>query len=447
MFTGIVEAQGEVTKLAHQDDRTATLRLRGPRTVLEDLAVGGSLAVAGVCLTAIEPVAVRGEEAEFAAVAMGETLVHTNLGGLRCGDRVNLERATPSGARLDGHIVQGHVDGVGTVREVREEGSWRRLRVELPAALAAHIVDKGAVALDGVSLTITAVSSVGEDPAWLEVALIPETLAVTTLGAVREGTRLNVETDMLARHAARRAALGAVDGAAPTAGDEHDGRDERDAHGGQGREELHLTPVPAALERLRAGEPLVVLDDEDRENEGDLILAAEHATPASVGLMVRHTSGYLCAPMTAQRAAELELPLMVPDTEDPLRTAYTISCDARAVEATGISASDRALTARTLTFGSVADLIRPGHVLPLIARDGGVRERPGHTEAAVELTRLAGLTPVGLIGEVVHEDGSLMRAPALQHFARRHGLAIITIEQLTEHLEAGDARPVTQEQA
>lgn len=198
---------------------------------------------------------------------------------------------------------------------------------------------------------------------------------------------------------------------------------------------LELTPIPEALERLRRGEALVVLDDENRENEGDLVLAAELATPESVGLMVRYTSGYLCAPMTGARAAELGLPLMVPDSEDPLRTAYTISCDARNVEATGISATDRAVTGRTLAQGTAADLIRPGHVLPLIAKDGGVRERPGHTEASVELATLAGLRPVAMIGEVVHDDGSLMRAEALQGFAREHSLGIMTIERLIEHLD------------
>ncbi|MGX0781021.1 3,4-dihydroxy-2-butanone-4-phosphate synthase [Dermabacter hominis] len=207
---------------------------------------------------------------------------------------------------------------------------------------------------------------------------------------------------------------------------------------------IDLTPMEEALEVLARGEILVVLDDENRENEGDLIMAAELASPEKVGFFVRHSSGYLCAPMTAERAAALELPLMVPNSEDPLRTAYTISCDARAVEATGISAVDRAITARTLATGGAAELIRPGHVLPLIARDGGVRERPGHTEAAVELTRLAGLTPVGLIGEVVYDDGSMMHAEALADFAREHGLGIITIEQLTAYLEERDAREAAQ---
>ncbi|MCS6711905.1 3,4-dihydroxy-2-butanone-4-phosphate synthase [Brachybacterium sp. EF45031] len=197
---------------------------------------------------------------------------------------------------------------------------------------------------------------------------------------------------------------------------------------------LALTPLPEALERLRRGEPVVVLDDVDRENEGDLILAAQLATPRTMGFLVRHTSGYLCAPMPRDLAARLELPLMVPSTEDPLRTAYTISCDAREGVTTGISSADRARTVRTLATGTAADLIRPGHVLPLIAKDGGLRERRGHTEAAVELMRWAGVAPVGVIGEVVHDDGSLMRADDLAAFAREHDLAILTIEQMVQSL-------------
>ncbi|CAM4008197.1 3,4-dihydroxy-2-butanone-4-phosphate synthase [Helcobacillus massiliensis] len=193
---------------------------------------------------------------------------------------------------------------------------------------------------------------------------------------------------------------------------------------------LRLTPLPDALDQLRAGRPVVVLDDEDRENEGDLILAAELATEEQIGFMVRHTSGYLCAPITPGRARRLGLPLMVPNSEDPKLTAYTLTVDARHGTTTGISAHDRALTARTLVTGEASDLIRPGHLVPLIARPGGLRERPGHTEAATDLARLAGLRPAGVIGEIVHDDGSMMRAPALAAFAAEHGLAIITIEQI-----------------
>ena len=207
---------------------------------------------------------------------------------------------------------------------------------------------------------------------------------------------------------------------------------------------LRLDPVPAAIARIAAGEPVVVVDDEDRENEGDLILAAATATPARIAFAVRHSSGLLCAPMSAERADALELPLMVAQNADPLRTAYTVSVDAAAGVTTGISAADRARTLTVLAdpAAAPADLIRPGHVLPLRAKPGGVLERRGHTEAAVDLTRLAGLPAVGMIVELVHDDGTMRRGPALREFADEHGLAMISIEELAAHRqEIGDLPP------
>lgn len=201
---------------------------------------------------------------------------------------------------------------------------------------------------------------------------------------------------------------------------------------------LRLDPIDAAIAAIAAGRPVVVVDDEDRENEGDLILAASAATPELLAFAVRYSSGLLCAPMTAARADALELPLMVQHSTDPLRTAYTISVDASQGVTTGISAADRARTLQVLgTDGAIpGDLIRPGHVLPLRARDGGVLERRGHTEAAVDLTRLAGRTEVGMIVELIHDDGTMMRGPALRDFADEHALVMVSIEALVEHRRA-----------
>jgi len=201
---------------------------------------------------------------------------------------------------------------------------------------------------------------------------------------------------------------------------------------------LRLDPVPDALAAIAAGRPVVVVDDEDRENEGDLILAASAATPEVIAFAVRYSSGLLCAPLTAERADALELPLMVAKNADPLRTAYTVSVDASEGVTTGISAADRARTLQVLADPATtpADLIRPGHVLPLRAKAGGVLERRGHTEAAVDLTRLAGLPPVGLIVELIHDDGTMQRGPALREFADEHGLAMISIEELVAYRRA-----------
>ncbi|MEZ5190378.1 MAG: 3,4-dihydroxy-2-butanone-4-phosphate synthase [Schumannella sp.] len=200
---------------------------------------------------------------------------------------------------------------------------------------------------------------------------------------------------------------------------------------------MSLSDIPTALLALREGRPIIVADDEGRENEGDVILAAQTASQEAVAWMVRVTSGYLCAPMTNEIADRLGLPLMVAESQDPRGTAYTISVDAADRLSTGISASDRAHTLQVLADPSSTpdDLIRPGHILPLRAVDGGVRARDGHTEAAVDLCKLAGLTPVAAIGEIVDEDGEMMRLPGLIAMGERDDVPVITIEALIRFME------------
>lgn len=202
--------------------------------------------------------------------------------------------------------------------------------------------------------------------------------------------------------------------------------------------------IDQALEELRAGRPVLVLDDENRENEGDAIMAASLAGPRWVGWMIRHTSGYLCAPMTESRADRLGLPLMWPANQDPLRTRYTVSVDAAEGTTTGIGADERAHTCRVLAdpASSAGSFVRPGHILPLRARAGGVLERRGHTEAAVDLTRLAGLEAVGVIGELVDDSGMCLRTPQVLEVGEREGLCVITIDELARwRREHGDLSP------
>jgi 3,4-dihydroxy 2-butanone 4-phosphate synthase / GTP cyclohydrolase II len=198
--------------------------------------------------------------------------------------------------------------------------------------------------------------------------------------------------------------------------------------------------VAKALAELRAGRPVLVADDASRENEVDVILAAETATAEQVGWMVRHTSGYLCAPLPIARAQELELPLMVAQGQDPRGTAYTVSVDAAKGVTTGISAADRAQTLRVLADPSsvASDLIRPGHVLPLRAADGGLAQRAGHTEAGVELCRLAGLQPVAAIAELVADDGSMLRLAEATALAEAESLSLVTIAELTAWKQTQD---------
>ncbi len=197
-----------------------------------------------------------------------------------------------------------------------------------------------------------------------------------------------------------------------------------------------MTLIDTAIAELRAGKPILVTDSADRENEGDVIMAAEKVTTEWLAWTIRHTSGFLCAPMTNERANELDLPLMVEHNQDFRRTAYTVSVDAAEGVTTGISAHDRAETLRVLAnpASGPGDLIRPGHIIPLRAVPGGVRERAGHTEAAVDLMNLAGLQPVAVIGELTMDDGSMMRGAALTAFAEEHDLVVVSIEELAAHL-------------
>ena len=196
-----------------------------------------------------------------------------------------------------------------------------------------------------------------------------------------------------------------------------------------------LNAVAEILSELRAGRMVIVMDDEDRENEGDLIMAAEHATPEAVAFMIRHTSGIICVPMEEAALARLELPQMVPVNSESQRTAFAVSVDLRAGTTTGVSSVDRAATIRALASpgSSAADFARPGHIFPLRCRRGGVLVRAGHTEAAVDLCRLAGLTSVGVLCEIMNDDGTMARRPQLQEFARAHGLKIGTIADLIRH--------------
>lgn len=196
-----------------------------------------------------------------------------------------------------------------------------------------------------------------------------------------------------------------------------------------------MVKIAQALSAIRQGKMVVVVDDADRENEGDLLMAAEKATPHAVNFMARFGRGLICMPMTGEQLDRLNLGDMVTENTDRLRTAFTVSVDAKVGVTTGISAHDRAHTIRCLIDPKTQanDLVKPGHIFPLRAREGGVLSRAGHTEAAIDLARLAGLTPAGVICEIMNDDGTMARLPQLRRFARRHRLQMITIADLIRY--------------
>lgn len=197
----------------------------------------------------------------------------------------------------------------------------------------------------------------------------------------------------------------------------------------------HFSSIDTALAELRAGRMIIVVDDEDRENEGDLVMSAEQVTPEAINFMAKHGRGLICLPIIGERLDELEIPIMVQRGGDHMGTAFTVSIDARSKVTTGISAHERAHTIRTVLDPTTrpADLVRPGHIFPLRYKPGGVLRRPGHTEAAVDLAQMAGHYPAGVICEIMNEDGTMARVPQLLRFAEAHGLHLITIADLVRY--------------
>ncbi|MDP9837103.1 3,4-dihydroxy 2-butanone 4-phosphate synthase [Neorhizobium huautlense] len=199
---------------------------------------------------------------------------------------------------------------------------------------------------------------------------------------------------------------------------------------------MTISKIEDAIEAIRRGEMVVVVDNEDRENEGDLVIAADAAEPKDIAFMMNHARGLVCMAMEGERLDALDIPLMVARNTESLKTAFTVSVDYIPGTTTGISAGDRSATVRALAAGDAKpdDFARPGHIFPLRAHPEGVRARPGHTEAAVELARLAGRAPSGVICEVANDDGTMSRLPQLEKFAEKHGLLVVTIEDLIEYL-------------
>ena len=291
--------------------------------------------------------------------------------------------------------MQGHVDGTGTVRATREEGFSRVLEIELEPRLARYLVEKGSVALDGVSLTVSALSEDG-----FSVSLIPETLAADE----SRGDARGRPCEHRGRHPrqARRAAAG------------------RHAYERPPSTTTPFATIEQAIEDIRQGKMVVVCDDEDRENEGDLTLAAQFATPEAINFMAKEGRGLICLSLTPERCDELGLDLMAAKNESAFETPFTVSIEAREGVTTGISAHDRAHTIQVAIDpeSRPRDLVQPGHVFPLKSRAGGVLERAGQTEAAVDLARLAGLNPAGVICEVMNDDGTMARVPDLVELLR-----------------------------
>ena len=366
-------------------------------------AVGDSVAVGGVCLTVVEAGTGR-----LAFDAVPETLAGRRSGGSQPGDAVNLEPALRVGEPLGGHVVQGHVDGVGRVRSVEPEGEAAASGSTRAESVLRYCVEKGSIAVDGMSLTVAALDDDG-----FAVALIPHTLAETTLGALEPGDEVNLEVDVLAKYVERLLAATMAVSAAVTP----------------------FATVEEAIEDIRQGKMVVVVDDADRENEGDL--DDRRAVRDAGGDQLHGEAGPRPdLPLPHRRALR-----RARAAEDDRAQRDAVRHRVHRLDRGARGHLDRHLRARPRAHdpgrdrpaSKPQDIVQPGHVFPLRAREGGVLERAGQTEAAVDLARLAGLIPAGVICEIMKDDGTMARVPDLVEFCEQHGLRIVTVADLIEY--------------
>ncbi len=405
---------GRITEIGTVIETGSGLVIEAAKTTA-GLSPGGSVNVNGTCVSAV---ATDDATGRFRAELSAETARRSTLGDLAPGATVNLEMPLRVGDILDGHLVQGHTDAIGKVTRVDEEhGASRRVWIRPPKRFLDEIVAKGSVAVNGVSLTVAEVLA-----DRFSVALIPLTLAATTLAGLRPEQRVNLESDLFVKsarglwqsaHLVAARSLAAL----PWAG-------ELTGPAGVGK----------CVSHLAAGGGVLIYDP-DREAEADVVFAGARLRPESMVFLLTQVCGHTTVPCDRERLDRLEIEPM-PGPGDRHGTAYHVSVDVAAGTTTGVSAHDRAATIRRLAHpdATPADFLRPGHVFPLAGRPAGLAERAGHTEASLALCAAAGLPAVAAICEVMGPDGHMLTGSAVERFALAWSLPLISISQLAAHL-------------
>ena len=406
MYGGFITEVGHV--VANGDAR---ITVSAPKSVGR-LELGGSVNINGVCISVVDL-----DDDAFSAHISAETAHRSTLAELKPETPVNIELPIAAGDPLQGHLVQGHVDAVGKVMLVTDEGASRRIWIRPPKRTLAELVAKSSIAVDGVSLTV---AEIVRDR--FSVALIPSTLEGTTLSALAVGARVNLETDLIGKLARRyagetEAAFASVIGSLPWAGLV------------TGR-----TGVEKVVKHIGAGGTAIVWDP-SREGEGDVIAAGHDLRPETLVFYLTHACGHTTVPCDLQRLERLEIP-PIAGRGDKHGTAPHVPVDLAASTGTGVSAPERAATIRRLANPDARpeDFLRPGHVFPLHGRDGGLKERAGHTEASIALCAAAGLPTVAVICEVMSSNGTMSGFSELERFALRWGLPMIDIDDLVAWL-------------
>ena len=380
------------------------------------LRTGHSVNVNGVCLTVEEL-----HPAHMQFFLSPDTL-HLTQWAKKTPDTFNVERALKFGARLQGHLVTGHAEGLAQVENIEAQAASKRMTFSYPPHLSPYIWSQCSLCLNGVSLTVQSVQH-----NQLTVSLVPETLKRSNLKQLQLGERVVLECDHSHRYF-------------NTLGN-NKGRVGAQTHNETPRQASTLHSTAELVTEVQRGHMVILVDDEGRENEGDIIMPADFITPEAVNFIVSQAKGLMCLAMDKAQMQKLQLPPMVPPEQNATahKTAFMRSIEAATGIGTGISAADRARTVWVASRpeAKATDVISPGHVFPLQAHPGGVHERAGHTEASVDLMRLAGLNPAAVICEVMRADGTMARLPDLLQFGQRYGIKVGSIENLIHSLKVG----------
>lgn len=406
VFTGRIDEIGHIVEISD-----AQVVVRAPKSAGR-LQPGGSLTVAGVCLTAQEV-----GDGQIAAGLSQETRRRTTFDRRGDGERVNVETALAFGDPLDGHLVQGHVDAVGKVAGIDDAGAARRIWIRPPERFLRRLAAKGSIAVDGASLTV---AEVLRDR--FSVVLIPATLQQTTLDALASGDRVNLESDLVARLTSAGSSTAAGDVARAVSSLGWAGR----LAGRRG--------VEKTVAQLAAGGGVLVWDP-DREGEGDVIFAGATMSPAAFIFLLTRCCGHSTVPCAPEVLERLEIG-PIPGPGDRQGTRPHVPVDLASGTGTGVSAAERAATVRRIADPQAqpSDFLRPGHVFPLAARPGLMAERAGHTECTVALCQAAGLPPVGVCCEVMGPDGVMAGPADLEACALRWGLPMVSVDDLKRWL-------------
>jgi len=406
MFTGLIS---EIGVLSHREG--ARLTLCAPKSASR-LRPGGSISVSGVCLTATE---VEGDE--FQVDVGAETLLRSHLGDCSVGARLNLELPLCAGQALDGHLVQGHIDAVGKVVRIEPEGSGCRLWIKPPMRVLSELIPKSSIAVEGVSLTV---AEVVRDR--FSVALVPSTLSRTTLATVSIGDRVNLETDLISK-CVQRSRTGSAEVISRAV-----------RHSPWVGSMSGSLGVEKVVQHFSQG-GMVLVWDAEREHEVDIICPGHRLRPETFAFILTEACGYPCVPCDRARLDRLEIPPLA-GAGDLQGTAFHLPVDLASSAGTGVSAAERAATVRRLADPEARpeDFCRPGHVNPLGAVPGGLRERVGDTEVTVALCRASGLPTVGVCCEVMLRSGDMARYDSAERLSLDWGAPLIAISELVDRL-------------